>query len=167
MKNSLLFDDEFLAAFESATLTDFHHVDHIRAAWIYLRRLPFSDASQRMAESVRHFAAKKGAHQKYHETITQAWMLLVVDALERDRQSEAGEKVTADGSRPDVTTRAARASDLAPGFDAFAAAHPNLLDVRALDRFYSSPLLASPAARTGFVAPDLSPLPSHAHNPQL
>jgi len=141
MKNSLLSDDEFLVAFESATLTDFHHIDHIRAAWIYLRQLPFPAAAERMAESLRHFAASKGAHMKYHETITRAWMFLVAHALEQDRQADA--------------------------FAAFAAAHPELLDAHALDRFYSSQLLASPAARMEFVAPDLSPLPGPVHNPQF
>ena len=137
MKNSQLSDDEFLAAFESATLADFHHADHIRAAWIYLQRIPFPEASRRMVESLRNFAAVKGAHMKYHETITQAWMLLVRGAVEQDRQA---------GHAPE-------------GFKTFAAAHPKLLDARSLDRFYSSQLLASPAARTGFVAPDLAPLP--------
>ena len=142
MKNSQLSDDEFLAAFESAALVDFHHVDHIRAAWIYLRRLPFSAASRRMAESLRRFAASRGAHMKYHETITQAWMLLVRGALEQDGQG-------------------------AGTFDAFAAAHPELLDAHALDRFYSSQLLTSPTARAEFVHPDLSPLPGPARNPTL
>jgi hypothetical protein len=141
MKNSQLSDDEFLAAFESATVTEFHHVDHIRVAWIYLRRLPFPEASWRMAESLRHFAAAKGAHQKYHETITQAWMLLVRGALDRD------------------------GPDAASDFDAFAAAHPELLDVHALERFYSSQLLATSTARAEFVPPDLSPLPGTARNP--
>jgi hypothetical protein len=137
MKNSQLSDDEFTAAFEAATLADFHHADHIRAAWIYLRRIPFPAASERMAESLRHYAASKGAHMKYHETITQAWMLLVASALEQDGQ-------------------AANATD---GFNAFAEAHPELLDMHALDRFYSSQLLASPAARAHFVSPDIAPLP--------
>lgn len=139
MTSSLLSDDEFLAAFEATTLAEFHHVDHIRVAWIYLQRLPFPQASRRMAESLRRFAASKGAHQKYHETITQAWMFLVADALDQDHH------------------------DAAQGFDAFAAAHPGLLDAHALDRFYSSQLLASPAARNEFVPPDLSPLPGSAH----
>jgi hypothetical protein len=141
MKNSPLSDNEFLAAFESATLTDFHHVDHIRAAWIYLRRLPFPAASERMAKSLRHFAASKGAHMKYHETITQAWLLLVWDALEHNSQ--------------------------AAGFDAFAATHPKLLEIHALRRFYSPELLAAPAAHIEFVPPDLTPLPVPTDSPHL
>ena len=140
MKNSLLSDDDFLGAFEAATLADFRHADHIRAAWIYLRLLPFPAASRRMAESLRHFAAAKGAHMKYHETITHAWLLLVAQAFQPDRRS---------GRAPN-------------SFDAFAAAHPELLNAHALDRFYSPELLASPAARARFVPPDIAPLPKPA-----
>ena len=166
MKNSQLSDDEFLAAFESAMLTDFHHVDHIRAAWIYLRRLPFPAASHHMAESVRHFAAQKGAHMKYHETITQAWMLMIWDALERDRQAADRKQTPADGSGPDALPCASRTSHAADSFNAFAAAHSELLDVHFLDRFYSSQILASPVARTEFVPPDISPLPGPTYNLQ-
>ncbi len=161
MKNSQLSDGEFLAAFETATLADFHHSDHIRAAWIYLRRLPFPQASERIVESLRHFAAVKGAHQKYHETITQAWMLLVAGALEHDSQA-AGERTLSSEAGPDTLSVDSPTGHAANSFAAFAAAHPELLDARALDRFYSSQLLASPAARTGFVPPDLTPLPGPA-----
>jgi hypothetical protein len=142
MKNSQLSDDEFLAAFESGTLADFHHADHIRVAWIYLRRLPVPRASERMAESLRQFAARKGVHQKYHETITRAWMLLVAQALQQDCQAGHAPK----------------------GFDAFAAAHPELLDTQALNSFYSPELLATPTARAGFVLPDLAPLVRSTHD---
>lgn len=162
MKNSQLSDDEFLAAFEASTLAEFHHSDHIRVAWIFLRRLPFPQAAERMAESLRHFAAVKGAHQKYHETITHAWMLLVAGALEHDSQSAGGEHLPSAEAGPDASQGAPSANHTADEFNAFAAAHPELLDARSLDRFYSSQLLASPAARTRFVPPDLSPLPAPA-----
>jgi hypothetical protein len=167
MKNSQLSDGEFLAAFESATLADFHHVDHVRAAWIYLRRLPFLRASERMAESVWHFAARHGAHMKYHETITQAWMLLVRDALEQDRQAGGGERTPTSEADPGPLSVDSHANHVPDGFDAFSSAHPELLDAHALDRFYSPQLLASPAARAQFVPPDLSPLPGPARNPDL
>ena len=140
MTNSQLSDNEFLAAFESATLTDFHHVDHLRAAWIYLRRLPFPEASRRMAESLRRVAAKNGAQMKYHETLTQAWMRMVYAAMNLSHH------------------------EAVQSFDAFAAAHTELMDTHALHRFYSSQLLASTVARTEFVPPDLSPLPNLARN---
>jgi hypothetical protein len=161
MKNSQLSDGEFLAAFEAATLRDFHHADHIRAAWVYLRRLPFPQTSERMAESLRHFAASKDAHMKYHETITRAWMLLVWDALNQDRQA-ACERAPFSEARRDASQGAPSANHTADEFNSFAAAHPELLDAHALDRFYSSQLLASAAARSEFIPPDLSPLPAIA-----
>lgn len=159
MINAQLSDEEFLAAFESATLHDFHHADHIRAAWLYLLRFPFPEASQRMAESVWHFAAQHGAHTKYHETITRAWMRLVWDALRRDLRAATGKHEPEDSTSIDAPPSAVSASHPAAGFDAFAAAHPELLDVRTLDRFYSHQVLTSLTARTQFVPPDLSPLP--------
>ena len=30
-------DEEFLQAFEDCTLEEFHHADHVRMAWLYLR----------------------------------------------------------------------------------------------------------------------------------
>jgi hypothetical protein len=47
-------------------------------------------------------------------------------------------------------------------FAAFADAHPALLDKRLLARHYSSRALASPAARTGWLEPDLAAFPWHA-----
>ena len=164
MKNSQLSDDEFLAAFESATLRDFHHIDHVRAAWLYLWRLPFPAASRRMAESVRRFADKHGALQKYHETITRAWMILVWDALEENRQA-GNEGTLSTEAGPDAGLCAEPASHATHGFDAFARAHSELLDVRALDRFYSPQLLDSPSARARFVPPDCSPLPGFPYTP--
>jgi hypothetical protein len=44
-------------------------------------------------------------------------------------------------------------------FADFAARHPALLDKRLLTRHYSSRVLASPTARTGWTEPDLAPFP--------
>jgi hypothetical protein len=44
-------------------------------------------------------------------------------------------------------------------FAAFAGHHPALLDKRLLTRFYRASTLASPAARAGWVEPDLTPFP--------
>jgi hypothetical protein len=44
-------------------------------------------------------------------------------------------------------------------FDELLRRNPGLLDKRLLTRFYSSRLLASPAARTGWVEPDLKSFP--------
>ena len=47
----------------------------------------------------------------------------------------------------------------ATDFVTFAGRHPALLDKRLLTRHYSSRVLASPAAKTGWAEPDLAPFP--------
>jgi hypothetical protein len=44
-------------------------------------------------------------------------------------------------------------------FEQFLAAHPQLIDTKLLDQFYSKELLQTAAAREGWVEPDLRPLP--------
>jgi hypothetical protein len=143
--NSTLSDSAFLSAFESCALSHFRHRDHIRAARIYLARFPFPEASRRMAESVRRFAAHHGATEKYHETITQAWMHLVWKAMEEDDK----------GWRRPSGLRTKGEDD----FPTFAAAHPDLLEVKRIYRFYSAELLSTSLARTQFLPPDVTPLP--------
>jgi hypothetical protein len=131
-------DDEFVEAFETCTLPKelFHHRDHLRLAWIYLRRYGRREAGTRVGESIRRYAAHLGASQKYHETITLAWFLLMEHA---HRQAKPG-----------------------ASFEDVLAAFPELVDQRTPQRYYSSAVLQSDAARTAFVEPDLAPLPRMA-----
>jgi hypothetical protein len=78
-----LSDDELVAAFEDATLESdlFRHADHVRLAWIYLRRMPLLDAIGVYRNGLRRFAAANGAPERYHETITWAFMVLVNERL--------------------------------------------------------------------------------------
>lgn len=128
-------DALFLRASESLTLppADFRHPEHIRLAWLYLRRFPFDQALARLSASILRFAAHHGAEGKYHHTITHAWMVLVHHALTRSPEA---------------------------AFPDFLAAYPHLLDARALDRYYSPTLLQGEQSRRRFVPPDLNPLPS-------
>ncbi|HEY3764810.1 MAG TPA: hypothetical protein VGL44_06595 [Gaiellales bacterium] len=114
---------------------EFGHHEHIRLAWRELRAHDRPVALDRIETSIRHVAAAHGAPDKYHRTITEAWVALVAHHLEE---------------APAV------------GFDEFLARFPGLLDTGLLTRHYSRELLAAPAARAGSVAPDLRPLPSHA-----
>ncbi|MCC6392942.1 MAG: hypothetical protein IT167_20255 [Bryobacterales bacterium] len=128
-------NDAFLRAFESLALPpgDFRHADHVRLAWIYLRQAPFDEALARLSSSILRFASRHGAPEKYHETITHAWMILVQHALTR---------------LPEAT------------FPEFLNAHPHLLDARILQRYYSPAVLQSGESRRRFIPPDLHPLPS-------
>jgi len=128
-------DEDFLRAFEDLSFPAdlFHHREHIRVAWLYLKSSDARRASERMAEGIRRFANHHGATQKYHHTLTLAWMRLVAAALVE----------TPEGY----------------GFEEFLAAHPELKDTKLLDRHYSKELLQSAAACEGWVEPDLLPLP--------
>jgi hypothetical protein len=53
----------------------FHHVDHLRVAWVYLEESPTVDAAlARMAETLRRFAALAGKPEKYSDPLTAFWM---------------------------------------------------------------------------------------------
>src|SRR4029077_2630079 len=65
-------DEAFLAAFEAGKIAnqDFHHRDHLRLAWIQIRRLGVERASDTVARPIRRFAAPHGHADRYHETMT-------------------------------------------------------------------------------------------------
>jgi hypothetical protein len=125
-------DRAFVEAFESCTLgpEEFHHRDHVRLAWIYLRAEPPARALARFAEGLKRFAAALGKAGLYHETITWAYLLLIRERM--DRQGDAA------------------------SFEAFAAANPDLMTWKpsVLAAYYHDETLASPLARRTFVMPD-------------
>jgi hypothetical protein len=86
MTSGPISDDEFALAFESCELpnTAFHHADHIRLAQIYLKRYSTAEGIERFRASIIRFAAHHGKSDKYHETITIAWMRLVIDTAPAD-----------------------------------------------------------------------------------
>lgn len=126
-------DHAFAAAFRDTSLptATFHHRDHVRMAWIYVREFGAADAPARFAADLQQYARAKGVPGLFHATITTAYLALVAE-------------------------RVAETPDLS--WDAFAAAHPDLLTWKPgiLDRFYSADRLWSPLARVQFVMPDLT-----------
>ncbi len=76
---------EFLAAFEAGTLPEdqFQHRDHVRAAWLFLQEAPPASALARFSSALRRFAARLGKADRYHETITWAYLLLINERMER------------------------------------------------------------------------------------
>ena len=111
----------------------FGHREHIHLAFLAVQRYGPVRAPEVVAGWLREIAARHGAPQKFHATLTRAWAGLV----------------------------AHHAADCPPGtrFAAFAEHHPALLDKELLSRHYSPGLLASPAARAGWADPDLAPFP--------
>lgn len=124
-------DAAFLAAFRDTSLptSAFHHRDHVRMAWLYLREHGPAAAPARFAADLQRFAAAKGVPGLYHATITTAYMAVIAERM---------------AAAPHDT------------WDAFAAAHADLLAWKpgVLDRYYSADRLWSPLARTQFLMPD-------------
>jgi hypothetical protein len=53
----------------------FPHASHLRVAWVYLTEAPSVDeALDRMASTLRRFAASVGTPEKYSDAITAFWM---------------------------------------------------------------------------------------------
>ena len=124
-------DEELLTSFEGGDEPPggFHHEQHVRVAWLYLRRLPLAGALERFTTELKRFAEKQGAPQLYHETITVAFLLLINERL---------------------------AEHSAATWPEFAARYPDLLAWKPsiLDRYYQHDTLWSERARRTFVMPD-------------
>jgi len=121
-----------IAQLEACTLPEdrFHHADHLHAAWLYLTRFPVSEAIARFSEALRSCAASLGKGDRYHETITWAYLFLLNERIRR--------------SEPTAT------------WEQFAAAHPDLFDWKnsILLRYYRPETLESDLARQVFLMPD-------------
>ena len=78
----LLGEDDFVAMVEDCRYAnaEFRHADHIRLAWIYVRRYGARQAEQRIVDAIRRFATSAGHETKFHETQTRAWLRLVATA---------------------------------------------------------------------------------------
>ncbi|WP_428266258.1 hypothetical protein [Haliangium sp.] len=122
--------DPLIQAFESASLDPggFHHREHLYVAWCYLRELPLEDALARYVRHLRQLTIALGVPDKFHATITWAYVLLLRDAMDRS---------------PDAS------------FDELLADNPALLDHRAgaLYGVYDRAQLDSDQARQRFVLP--------------
>jgi hypothetical protein len=77
-------DDEFLAAFESATIanSEFRHREHLRMAWLYVRREGPTIGEVRIREGIQRFAAAHGVPHLYPETLTGFWARLMTHVVE-------------------------------------------------------------------------------------
>jgi len=124
-------DEELVRAFEDASLpaAEFSHAAHVRVAWWYLKHGGLAGALARFPPALCRFAAAHGASNKYHETITVAYLLIIAERLDG-----RGELL----------------------WEAFAAENPDLLTNRPspLSQYYTDDTLRSPRARRVFVMPD-------------
>jgi hypothetical protein len=128
-----MIDDESLVrSFEAGEepAGGFHHAEHVRVAWWYLRQHPWPEALSRFGAALRRFAAAQGKPNLFHETITTAFVLVINQRLDdADRRAPWTE---------------------------FASHNPDLLTWRpsVLDRYYRPDTLQSERARRSFLLPD-------------
>jgi hypothetical protein len=125
---------EELMAEVMASAGRFGHREHVHLTWLAVRRCGVPAAVGLVSDGIQRTARYAGAPQKYHATVSRAWVELV-----GHHALESGEG----------------------DFTAFAARHPALLDKRLLTRFYRPATLAAPPAENGWVEPDLAPFPWH------
>jgi hypothetical protein len=111
----------------------FGHREHVHLAFLTVRAHGSSAAVTRIASWIRQISAYQRAPQKYNATMTRAWTEIV------------GHHVEADPAVSD--------------FAEFTARYPALLDKRLLSKHYRAATLASAAARSGWVEPDLARFP--------
>jgi hypothetical protein len=127
-------DEQFLAAFEVSQIANhFHHRDHLRLAWIQIRRLGVHRASDAVAEAIRQFAAHHGHADRYNDTMTRFWLQVVSLGM---------------GCHPNLT------------FDELLAAEPHLLDKTLPFNHWSRERLTGEEAKRRWVDPDVLELPA-------
>ena len=125
-------DEALVSTFEAGEVPDggFHHAQHVRVAWWYLRHAPLPHALDRFRTFLQRFALARNKPDLYHETITTAYVLLIAErlpAMDRDQTWTHFAQVNAD----------------------LLAWNPSILD-----RYYTPATLWSDAARRTFVTPD-------------
>ena len=110
----------------------FGHREHVHLTWLAVRRYGTDATIALVSDGLRRTARYAGVPQKYHATVSRAWIELVTYCLAASDDDD---------------------------FDAFADRYPALLDKRLLARHYRSSTLATAEAKSGWVEPDLLPLP--------
>jgi hypothetical protein len=122
-------DAEFIRALEACTLAerDFGHAGHVRAAYLYLQSGDFVATLERMRRAIRNYAGSLGKPDRYHETITVAYVALIQQFLHE--RGDGGD------------------------WTAFARGAPELFEPGLLLQFYSRAQLASDLARRIFILP--------------
>jgi hypothetical protein len=125
-------DQELVVQFENGTppANGFHHEQHVRMAFAYVRLYPLLQALEKFSAALRRFAAKQGKPNLYNETITWAYLLLIHERMARTAEAETWEQ--------------------------FARTNPDLLKWKSgvLEKFYSAETLQSDFAKRVFVFPD-------------
>jgi hypothetical protein len=132
-------DDIFLQQFENQTLpfAQWTHRAHVKVAYLYLTRLDFDTAAQKVCDGIRAYNAANNVPESptsgYHHTTTMAWLHIIATTI-----AEWGPAATS---------------------DEFLDNQPQLTQKRMLRLSYSRERFRSPEAKDTFVEPDLTALP--------
>jgi len=134
--NDKMTDEEFLYAFEGATLprTEWTHEAHVRMGYLSLCRMPLPEAIGYARERILAYNRAQGNFTGYHETITIAFLHHIA---KRMRDNDEGK------------------------WESFRVAHAELIarGMEILLQNYTRDALFSHEARSAFLAPDIAPLP--------
>jgi hypothetical protein len=146
-------DDEFLRAFEACTFTrpEWTHEAHVRMAWLYLTRLPFVEALDRIRRGIRKLNARIGQPPVTHRAPTRP-RCITARSLPASPDDPNGYHETITVALTRIIAARGR-----PGeeYAAFRERNPDLFDRKlpALFRHYSLTLIGSPEARGRFEEP--------------
>ena len=109
----------------------FRHKEHVKLAWLYLRKYPLIETVVKVSEALRMFATVNGAENRYNETLTWAYIFLINERMARMRDGHTWEE--------------------------FFEANPELFnwDENILKTYYREETLNSELAKRVFIFPDL------------
>src|SRR5437763_417404 len=127
-------DEAFVTAFHAHQLSNqgFHHRDHLRLAWVQIRRLGLERASDVVTNGIRHFAVHHGRAEGYNETMTRFWVRVIGIGISR---------------HPELS------------FEELLATEPHLLDKNLPFQHWSSERMNRDDAKRQWAEPDLRPMP--------
>ena len=137
-------DRKFLKDIESCQfpVIDFDHRAHLRLAYVYLAETRDVEKSLEFVRKallglLQHAGIDPAA--KYHETLTEAWLLAVHHFMHTQSQTKSA--------------------------DEFINQNPILLNSKIMLTHYSKDVLFSKRAKMNFVSPNLEQIPRHASLP--
>ena len=132
-------DREFKNLVESCEfpVAEFDHRAHIRLAYVYLTGNSADESVHLMRDTLTALLKHAGVEpsQKYHETLTEAWILAVNHFIKNTDDSQSA--------------------------DDFLEKNTVMLDSKIMMTHYSAEVLFSDEARKAFVEPNLDPIPRH------
>ncbi len=105
----------------------FNHEDHVALGFQAILTHGPAKGARVFAEGLQSAAERLGLTEKYHETITMAFLSIIAERMDRSRTRDAA---------------------------SFVEDNADLLTGEVLARYYSPDRLASPLARSAFLLPD-------------